>query len=355
MLKYKHQIYEYFMLILALLSVSLIWIDLGVFNHIIYLVWAVFFIDISVRIYYARSKLKYVLKNPFDIVSVIPLDSFFLLTRFSRFITVFRMRSILKRYTLGLQGRVATLSLAKVTVGFFFIVIVLNMAVMILMGTSLLETLRWSYFSMYVFDYGKGTDAWSILVITLALKVSYILYVGFLVNLLFKILLHMETDLLRIYYRFRNKKDRLFYQQLSTTSKEHREVNGYNQKIIEEIMEQFEKHVHKSNVQKASIKNAERGLRSVYIKLTIQYNPQLDEIRLYPDSQNEVRGLSYRMEIPLSLLILSPEDLTTTDGFKNMLRKFPFLDLHMNVFNAPDFTDGGLSWIEIRCYWEKYL
>jgi hypothetical protein len=343
------------MLILALLSVSLIWIDLGVFNHIIYFVWAVFVIDITVRIYWARSKLMYVLKHPFDIVSVIPLDSFFLLTRFSRFISVFRMRSILKRYTSRLQGQVSSFSLTKVTIGFLSVVIVLNLAVMLLMNSSLAETLRWSYFSMYVFDYGKGTGTWSILLITLALKVSYILYVGFLVNLLFQMLLHMETDLLRIYYRFRNKKDRLFYQKLSLTSKKHREVNGYNQQIISEIMKQFEEHVHKPHVQEAAIKNAERGLRSVYIKLYITYNPQLDDHKLEPNFQHEVRGLSYQIDTPTSSLILSPEDLTSTEGFKKMLRKFPFLDLHMSVYNAPAFAQGDTSWIEIRCYWEKYL
>jgi hypothetical protein len=132
-------------------------------------------------------------------------------------------------------------------------------------------------------------------------------------------------------------------------------VNGYNQQTIEEMMNQFEKHVHKPNIQKASIKNAERGLRSVYIKLYIKHNPQLKENKLEPNFQNEVRGLSYQVETPTSSLILSPEDLTLTAGFKKMLRKFPFLDLHMNVFNAPAFSDGDPSWIEIRCYWEKYL
>ncbi len=355
LLKYKDQLYEYFMLILALLSVSLIWIDLGVFNYIIFVVWGIFLIDIIVRIYRARSKFIYMLKNPFDIVAVIPLDSFFLLARFSRFISVLRIKSILTRYTVRLQKWVSTLNLVRVTAGFFFVVLVLNLAVWMMLDITVMETIRWSYLSMYVFDYGKGTDALSILIITLILKVSYILYVGYLVNLFFTFLLSMEVDLMRIYYRFRNKKDRLFYHKLSETSKKHREAAGYNQQINSEIMTLFEQQVHKSDVQKAAVSNAERGLRNVYIKLNIKYNSEIESMYLEPNYENGVRGLEYNMEISVSSLILSPADLTLTLGFKNMLRKFPFLELHLNVFNAPDFVNGEISWIEVRCFWEKYL
>lgn len=355
MLKYKDQIYEYFMLLLALLSVSLIWIDLGVFNYIIFVVWGIFFIDISVRIYRSRSKFIYMLKNPFDFVAVLPLDSFFLLARFSRFISILRMKSILSRYTVSLQKWVLTLNIVRVTAGFFFIVIVLNLAVFILLDFTIMETIRWSYLSMYVFDYGKGTDALSILLITLVLKVSYLLYVGYLVNLLFTFLLSMEVDLMRIYYRFRNKKDRLFYHKLSETSKRHRETAGYNQQVNSEIMTLFEQQVLKSNVQKAAVSNAERGLRNVYIRLNIKYNSELKSMYLEPHYENGVRGLEYEMEISVPSLILSPEDLTLTPGFKNMLRKFPFLELHLNVYNTPGFVDGEVSWIEVRCFWEKYI
>jgi voltage-gated potassium channel len=194
----KEHLYEYTMLILAILSVSLIWIDLGVFNYIIFVVWAIFFIDVAIKIYKARSKLLFILKNPFDIVAIIPLDSFFLLARFARFFSVLRLRSFLGRYTLQLKEKIIHFSFLQVTFGFLMTVVVLNLLVISITSMTILEALRWSYLSMYVFDYGKGTDTLSVLIITLLLKLSYVLYVGYLVHRGFDYILSHQDKLYRL-------------------------------------------------------------------------------------------------------------------------------------------------------------
>jgi voltage-gated potassium channel len=84
-------IYELFMLLLALLSVSFIWIDDPSLHYLDTLVWLIFVIDVSVRLFRAESKWAYIKQHPLDFIAIIPFDSIFLFARFARILRLLRL------------------------------------------------------------------------------------------------------------------------------------------------------------------------------------------------------------------------------------------------------------------------
>lgn len=92
-------VYELLMVSLVVVSIGLFWIgDSEVGKFLTRVVWGIFFVDVVVRLILARSRWMYIVKNPFDVISIIPLDEFMLFARFARIIDLFRMKTILGRY-----------------------------------------------------------------------------------------------------------------------------------------------------------------------------------------------------------------------------------------------------------------
>ncbi len=90
-------IYELLMSILAIISVSFIFIEETSYRWIDTTVWLIFVVDVSVRLFYSKSKWEYIKKNPFDIIAILPLDSIFRLARVARVIRVIRALSIISK------------------------------------------------------------------------------------------------------------------------------------------------------------------------------------------------------------------------------------------------------------------
>lgn len=93
-------IYESIMLIVVTVSVVGIFIqsDAELWRWVHRTVWIIFLIDVTIRFAKAFSKWQHLKQNPFDIISIIPLEDFFLFARFARLIKLFRYKNIIKRY-----------------------------------------------------------------------------------------------------------------------------------------------------------------------------------------------------------------------------------------------------------------
>ncbi|MFC5712422.1 potassium channel family protein [Thalassorhabdus alkalitolerans] len=120
-------LYEIFMVALAILSVSMIWIDNVYVPQIDLMVWLIFTIDVSVRFFKAGSKWEYVKKNPFDILAIVPFDSLFQMARIARLIRALRAVAIINYYARGLTAVLMTNNLHKV----------LTVTIMLIMFTAI--------------------------------------------------------------------------------------------------------------------------------------------------------------------------------------------------------------------------
>jgi voltage-gated potassium channel len=74
-------IYEILMSALAIISVSMIWIDSDSLYFLDRLVWFIFLIDISLRFTRSEYKWGYIKKHPLDLIAIIPFDAIFQLAR----------------------------------------------------------------------------------------------------------------------------------------------------------------------------------------------------------------------------------------------------------------------------------
>lgn len=177
------RIYELLMLILASISVGTIWYG-GWANNgwMIWGIWFVFFTDISIRAWRARHTWRYLLKNPFDVVSVIPLDSTFLFARFARFIRLFRMKYILKRYARPLRVLAGKTSL---TVYFSTVGTIIVSAVVVI---SMIGDFTWFYSAEWVlmnvlfFNYEENMESAFHLGIAIMLKIQGLLTYGLVIS-----------------------------------------------------------------------------------------------------------------------------------------------------------------------------
>jgi voltage-gated potassium channel len=106
-------IYEIFMLLLALLSVSFIWIDDPSLHYVDTIVWLIFVLGVSIRFFRAESKWEYIKKNPLDIIAIIPFDSIFLFARFARILRLVRLFAMASHFAKPLFSIIQTNGLHK--------------------------------------------------------------------------------------------------------------------------------------------------------------------------------------------------------------------------------------------------
>lgn len=188
----KHMItitYEIVMLILISISVISIFVSDNpnpVFGYINTVIWVVFLVDITIRLIKAVSRWHYIKNNPFDIVSIIPLEDFFLLARFARVIKLFRYKNLIKRYLVKLNEVVKKYKIWKITTSVVIGLVILIIVVSYTGGYSIKETSIWVVRNFVQFNYfSELTEGNRYLrVLSVILKVSGLVYIGLIVNYL---------------------------------------------------------------------------------------------------------------------------------------------------------------------------
>lgn len=172
------------MLFLAFVSVALVWSNYsGGVKLLLWVIWAIFALDVLTRLYLAREKLGYVIRNPFDLVCVIPLDSTFLLARFARFIRLFRLKTVLTRYTLPIKER-----LEKVRLPIYLMTILISFALLQLIlwvsisGWTFLQTWQWILWNFLAFNYAENLVNVPVLIIAIVIKIIGLITFGILIS-----------------------------------------------------------------------------------------------------------------------------------------------------------------------------
>lgn len=149
-------LYEIVMFILALVSVSFIWIENPSYQFIDIGVWLVFVTDVSIRFFKAESKWNYVKQNPFDIIAIIPFDSIFRLARLARLFRLIKAIAIAAHFARPFFGILKTNGLHKV-ISFTIILIFLSSIPIHFFESSMTtyeDALWWSIVTATTVGYG---------------------------------------------------------------------------------------------------------------------------------------------------------------------------------------------------------
>lgn len=173
-------LYEIIMIILVVVSLSTILSPNPKLSQLHNITWVIFLTDVTVRFFRTRKKWSYVKGNPFDIISIIPLEDMFLLARFSRFLRLFRYKNVIKRYLDRIDNILKNINFINLT----YIVIVLNVTVAIILSLvtniTMLNSFKWTLLNFFKFNYQSENNHH--LALSIGLKVVGVLYMGLLLN-----------------------------------------------------------------------------------------------------------------------------------------------------------------------------
>ena len=183
--RYKREIlivYESTMLLLISISLATIFIrddTPKIFETINTVVWVIFLIDVGVRLYRAFSRWGYIKKHPFDLISIIPLEDFFLLARFGRLIQLFRYKNLIKRYLTKLLAFGETLSILKVSLSVVLALAIVFTAVVQTTHLPFNHAAVFTLRSFLQFNYQPNIvmSPW-LYTISISLKIAGVLYIG---------------------------------------------------------------------------------------------------------------------------------------------------------------------------------
>lgn len=173
--------YEIFMMVLVITSLIAIMSDSS--SNLAYLhraIWFIFLVDVIFRFYKTAKKWNYVKGNPFDIISVIPLEDMFLLARFSRLLRLFRYKNALKRYLDRLDDLVNRMKFIRVTIAVVVAQILTGIGLVIFTHYNILDSLIWVGLNFFKFNYVSENK--DFIVLSVVVKIIGILYMGVVLN-----------------------------------------------------------------------------------------------------------------------------------------------------------------------------
>lgn len=172
--------YETIMVLLVIVSLSTIFSPNPKLENLHTITWMVFLIDVTVRFIKASTKWRYIKKNPFDILSIIPLEDMFLLGRFARLLRLFRYKNVVKRYLDRINKILDKIDFVKLTV----IVLIFNVSFALILALfsryDLLISFRFTFLNFFKFNHqSENTDY---VFLSIGLKIIGVLYMGVLLN-----------------------------------------------------------------------------------------------------------------------------------------------------------------------------
>lgn len=174
-------IYETVMICLVIFSLVTIFMnqDSGyVYIHTV--IWLIFLVDVSVRFLRAAVKWRYIRDNPFDIVTVIPLEDMFILARFARFIKLFRYKNLVKRYVERIKDFVRKIGFLRVTLIAVIFNLLMILCVTLFYNVKFTGSFLWVWSNFLKFNYESTIDG--LIVLSVIIKIVGIIYLGIFVS-----------------------------------------------------------------------------------------------------------------------------------------------------------------------------
>lgn len=174
-------LYEGTMIILVIISlVAIVSNEESNFRYIHQIIWFVFLIDVVVRFIRTSVKWKYIKDNPFDIVTVIPLEDIMLLGRFARFIRLFRYKNLVKRYVDGISQKLKEFGFLRLSVSIILINVLVSLLLVLFGGFSFINSTIWVWGNFLKFNYETNVE--HLILLSIVIKIQGLIYYGILIR-----------------------------------------------------------------------------------------------------------------------------------------------------------------------------
>lgn len=150
------------------------------FKYVHQIIWAIFFMDVVIRFIKSSVKWRYIKDNPFDIVTILPLEDSMLLARFARFLRLFRYKNVIKRYADGISSKLEEIGFLRLSIGVLTVNIITTFLLVWFGHFSLVESTIFVWGNFLKFNY--ATDADGLVVLSVMIKIFGLLYYGIVVK-----------------------------------------------------------------------------------------------------------------------------------------------------------------------------
>ena len=174
-------LYEGTMIILVIISLTAMMTnEKSNFRYIHQLIWLIFLVDVIIRFIRTSVKWKYIKDNPFDIVTVMPLEDMMLLGRFARFLRLFRYKNLVKRYVDGISKKLEEIGFLRLSVSVIGLNILTSLSLIIFKDFGILESTIWVWANFLKFNYETTTDG--LVILSIVIKILGLIYYGIVIS-----------------------------------------------------------------------------------------------------------------------------------------------------------------------------
>lgn len=173
--------YEGTMIVLVVISLAaMLTNEESNFRYVHQIIWFIFLIDVLFRFIRTSVKWRYIKNNPFDIVTVIPLEDMMVLARFARFLRLFRYKNLVKRYVDGISKRFEQIGFLRLSIGLFIINIVIAIILAWVRDFGILKSNIWVWSNFFKFNY--GSDIEGLVLLSIIIKIVGLIYLGIVIS-----------------------------------------------------------------------------------------------------------------------------------------------------------------------------
>lgn len=150
------------------------------FRYVHQIIWFIFLIDVIVRFIRTSVKWRYIKDNPFDIVTVIPLEDSMLLARFARLLRLFRYKNLVKRYVDGISKKLEEIGFLRLSIGVLSINILTILALSLFGKLGFVKSTIWVWGNFLKFNYDTNIEG--LVLLSIVIKIFGLIYYGIVIQ-----------------------------------------------------------------------------------------------------------------------------------------------------------------------------
>lgn len=149
-------VFESIMFVLVIISLFSAFSDNDRLESLDWIIWFIFVIDYSVRLFRSENKWEYFKKHPLELIAIIPLDAIFRAARVVRLLRIVRLIGIGSRYMIPTYKLLKTNGLDKVLIVALILLFVIPIPIVYLEPSidSFTDALWWAVVTTTTVGYG---------------------------------------------------------------------------------------------------------------------------------------------------------------------------------------------------------